>query len=392
MRILLSTLGTAGDIIPFARMASVLLDRGHEVTVHCPERYAGWFPPRANIVFSGGEIPCALRKKIFEQALCETTAIAQKFHFSRWFYGLGDSDDRAQDYYDRALQTFATHDLALINVLDHIGQITAEHIGLPWVSYMSRPPPDPAVADLQNTDIDTAVSALLSRISNSTCFVRTFRALSPLLTLVACSPNVIPLHPDSSVKLTGAWLNPQNSRPLPLEMEAFLSKGPTLFSTFGNLPDINGRTKAIIKAIQMSGWQAIVQVIASASLPASGHEGIFITHQRLPFDTLFSRVNAVVHHGGSGTTHEILRAGLPSFAIPHMGDQPFWGFILQYNELGPPPIQHTEIEVNKLAEQMAALKQKHYIQNAKALGPAIAGEDGLTHAADLLESVLQKTT
>ena len=185
MRILLSTLGTTGDIIPFARMASVLLERGHEVTVHCSERYAGWFPPRANIVFSGGEIPCALRKKIFEQALCETTTIAQKFHFSRWFYGLGDTDERAREYYNRALQTFPPHDLALINVLDHIGQITAEHIGLPWVSYISRPPSDPVVADPYNVDIDMAVSALLSRISNRTCFVRTFRTLSPLLTLVA---------------------------------------------------------------------------------------------------------------------------------------------------------------------------------------------------------------
>jgi UDP:flavonoid glycosyltransferase YjiC (YdhE family) len=384
MRILLSTLGTAGDIIPFARMARVLLERGHKVTVHCSERYGGWFPPGANVVFSGGDISCALQKEIFDQALRQSTPSDQKFHFARWFYGLGDSDERAREYYNGACQTFQSHDLALINVLDHIGQIAAESIGLPWASYVSRPPPDPVVADPQNSDIDTAVSALLSRISNSTCFVRTFRALSPLLTLVACSPRVIPLHPDSSVKLTGAWLNPLRTRVLPLELEAFLSKGPTLFTTFGTLPDINGRTKAIIKAAQMSGWQAIVQVNAPASLPVSVHEGIFITHQRLPFDTLFSRINAVVHHGGSGTTHEILRAGLPSFAIPHMGDQPFWGTILQYNELGPSPVQYTEIEVNKLAEQMTALKQKHYIQNAKALAPAIAAEDGLTHAADLL--------
>ncbi len=140
MRILLSTLGTIGDIIPFARMARMLLARGHRVTVHCPKQFGEWFPSEVDIVFSGGELPGTRREEFFDQALRETTPIAQKVHFARWFYGLGESDERARAYYVRACQVFKSHDLALINVLDHIGQIAAEHIDLPWVSYVSHPP------------------------------------------------------------------------------------------------------------------------------------------------------------------------------------------------------------------------------------------------------------
>lgn len=50
--------------------------------------------------------------------------------------------------------------------------------------------------------------------------------------------------------------------------------------------------------------------------------------QTAPFDRLFPRVDAVVHHGGIGTLNSRLRAGVPSLSCPviyPMGDQHFWG-------------------------------------------------------------------
>ena len=44
----------------------------------------------------------------------------------------------------------------------------------------------------------------------------------------------------------------------------------------------------------------------------------------VPFERLFPRVNATVHHGGSGTTHSALRCGVPQAIIPHIADQFFW--------------------------------------------------------------------
>jgi vancomycin aglycone glucosyltransferase len=39
---------------------------------------------------------------------------------------------------------------------------------------------------------------------------------------------------------------------------------------------------------------------------------------------LFSRVAAVVHHGGAGTTTTATRAGAPQVVIPQGADQPYW--------------------------------------------------------------------
>ncbi|MDB4587743.1 hypothetical protein N9098_01260 [bacterium] len=36
------------------------------------------------------------------------------------------------------------------------------------------------------------------------------------------------------------------------------------------------------------------------------------------------RIQAAVHHGGSGTTHSALRCGIPQAIIPHIADQFFW--------------------------------------------------------------------
>jgi UDP:flavonoid glycosyltransferase YjiC (YdhE family) len=73
-----------------------------------------------------------------------------------------------------------------------------------------------------------------------------------------------------------------------------------------------------------------------------------------------------------------------------MGDQFYWAAILQQNGLGPAPVRYTDIEVDTLAEQMVALSQILYANNAEALAPVITAEDGVTVAADLLESLLRE--
>lgn len=389
MKILLSTLGTAGDIVPFVRLSKRLLARGHRVTVHCPDPFGSWFPSAARATPSAGGISIPEQELIFELALHERDPIAQKFHFARWFYGLGEGEERARAYHDRAREVFKEHDLALINSLDHIGQVVAEHAGMPWACYSSRPPPDPAVADPPNAGIDAELSRLLSRVSGRPCVARTFRSMSPLLTLAACSPAIAPTGLPT-VRVTGAWLEPSRPRALPAQLEAFLSSGPALFTTFGTMPDVNERTRKLIVAAQQCGWRTIVQVLDSKPLPPALPESILVTRERLPFDVLLPRVRAVVHHGGAGTTHEILRAGRPSLVIPYMGDQFYWAAILERRGLGPQSISSADLVPAALADRMTKLRQQEYAQRAAALAPEIAAQNGLSVAVELLETVSQE--
>jgi sterol 3beta-glucosyltransferase len=54
-----------------------------------------------------------------------------------------------------------------------------------------------------------------------------------------------------------------------------------------------------------------------------------------PHDWLFPRTAAVIHHGGSGTSHSAARAGVPSIVIPFAGDQFFWAERLRVAGVAP---------------------------------------------------------
>jgi len=54
-------------------------------------------------------------------------------------------------------------------------------------------------------------------------------------------------------------------------------------------------------------------------------EGIYWAKGYIPYDWLFKRSTAVIHHGGAGTTGKALRAGIPNIILPFTSDQPFWG-------------------------------------------------------------------
>jgi UDP:flavonoid glycosyltransferase YjiC (YdhE family) len=54
-----------------------------------------------------------------------------------------------------------------------------------------------------------------------------------------------------------------------------------------------------------------------------------------PHDWLLPRCGAVIHHGGSGTSHSAARSGVPSIAVPFAGDQFFWAERLRQAGIAP---------------------------------------------------------
>src|SRR5262249_17875353 len=112
VRVLLSTFGTAGDIIPFARLADALGARGHSVTAHSWAHYAGWFSPAARFVPAAGGIGEEDLDRNLDWSLRAPSFVDQVRRFARLFYGLGDGAARARAYFERARDAFAGHDIA----------------------------------------------------------------------------------------------------------------------------------------------------------------------------------------------------------------------------------------------------------------------------------------
>lgn len=61
----------------------------------------------------------------------------------------------------------------------------------------------------------------------------------------------------------------------------------------------------------------------------------FLFVNNIPYKWIFKRVYAVIHHGGSGTTHAALKYGCPSLILPHIIDQYAWNNLIYKLGLGP---------------------------------------------------------
>ena len=109
----------------------------------------------------------------------------------------------------------------------------------------------------------------------------------------------------------------------------------------------------------------------------------------VPFDWLFPRMAAVVHHGGAGTTSMGLRAGVPAVVTPFMGDQPFWGRRVHELGAGPQPIPRRHLTAERLAQAIhAAVSDESMADTAARLGERIRGENGVATAISIIERSL----
>ena len=111
----------------------------------------------------------------------------------------------------------------------------------------------------------------------------------------------------------------------------------------------------------------------------------------MPCPWLFPRMAAVVHHGGVGTTHTGLRAGVPNVVVPFFGDQPFWGDRVFALGAGPRPILQVDLTAENLAEAIRLATNDEVIRaRAVDVGRRIQAEKGVEKAVELVNRYLAR--
>lgn len=109
-----------------------------------------------------------------------------------------------------------------------------------------------------------------------------------------------------------------------------------------------------------------------------------------PFDSLFPKVDAVVHHGGIGTLAACLRAGVPSLSCPviyPMGDQYFWGNHAYKIGCAVKPIPLKKLTVKALSDSITEMLTDETIRkNCDIISKKLALENGAKRAAEIVES------
>jgi len=108
-----------------------------------------------------------------------------------------------------------------------------------------------------------------------------------------------------------------------------------------------------------------------------------------PLSSIASRSLAAIHHGGVGTTVELLGAGLPQLVVPRAFDQPQTAIRMQ--RLGVArTLPWGRASTERLARELAALLgDRAYREAAVAVQDRLAGEDGLRNSIAVVDSILR---
>lgn len=339
MRVLLSTYGSRGDVEPLVALAVRLRELGAEVRVCAPpdesfvDRLAGVGVPLVPVGPSArGLTKLAPPPSSIPQRAAEL--IATQF----------EAVTAAAQGCDVLLATgmFPTAAGAL-SVAEKLGirsvYAAFQKISLPSphhrpLAYPGRPFPPEVTDNRVLWDLDSqSVNALFGEALNTN---RVANGLAPVDSVrdylvgdqpwLATDPVLDPWleTPDLDVVQTGAWFLP-DVRPLPAELVAFLDAGAApVYVGFGSMPMHSSEDlPRVVEAVRAQGRRALVSRGWADLTLIDDADDCFVVGEA-NHQALFSRVAAVVHHGGAGTTTTATRAGVAQVVVPQLADQPYW--------------------------------------------------------------------
>lgn len=213
----------------------------------------------------------------------------------------------------------------------------------------------------------------------------------PVRHAVPVSPALLPPPPDwpATTRMTGQWHEPAGSgAATDPELDTFLDRGDVLYAGFGSMAASGAarRGAAVVGAARATGRPVLVVTgWGGLEVPEHLRGDDVLVRPAVPHADVLPRCSAAVHHGGAGTVHAVLRAGLPSVVVPFLADQPFWGRHLHRRGLAAPPVPYRRLTSDRLADRLAALPDPGV---ARAVGAAVRAEDGCAAMIGLLEEVV----
>ncbi|MDQ5822900.1 MAG: glycosyltransferase [Chloroflexota bacterium] len=217
---------------------------------------------------------------------------------------------------------------------------------------------------------------------------------SPYPVLYGFSEGLLPRPRDwhARAHVTGFWFLPSLGgwRP-PARLSEFLAAGPP--PVYVSLANINSDDppqllKLVLEALARVGRRGVLLLDSGTMVGQDLPDWVYPLDEA-PHDWLFPRMAAIMHHGGIGTIAAALRAGVPSFGVPNVYDQPFWSRRLGKVGAGPTPIPPERLTVERLATAFAVATGDAAVRSRAAqLGERIRAEKGVETAVRVVHSYL----
>jgi MGT family glycosyltransferase len=169
-----------------------------------------------------------------------------------------------------------------------------------------------------------------------------------------------------------------------------LTGEPLIYASMGTLQNGSEQVfRTIVEGVSAPGRQLVLSIgshLEPHQIGAVPSNTIIVAHA--PQIEILKRAALCVTHAGLNTVLESLAQGVPMVAVPVTNDQPGVaariahhraGVAVPLKELAPDPLRAAVHDV---------LSDPSYRDNARRLQRAIAKADGLTRAADIVESAL----
>jgi vancomycin aglycone glucosyltransferase len=350
MRVLLSTIGSRGDVQPLVALALALRALGGDAQLCAPPDFRDWIDSLGIPV-----TPIGPEVKATASNSPSVPARPSPEHLRQMMDGTV-----ATQFATIAAAARGCDIIVGATALQIAARSIAEKMGIPYVfaaycpavlpSPHHAPPPltargqtsAPATADTRELwardaeRFNESFAAALNAHRASAGLPPVDDVRSHIFTdrpWLAADPTLAPWpdRADPGVFQTGAWILP-DERPLSPELETFLEGGePPVYFGFGSVRAPQDLSQVMIDAARALRRRAIVSR-GWADLSLVDNEPDCLAIGEVNQQALFKRVAAVVHHGGAGTTTNAARAGAPQVVIPQVYDQHYWA--QRVHELG----------------------------------------------------------
>jgi UDP:flavonoid glycosyltransferase YjiC (YdhE family)/glycosyltransferase involved in cell wall biosynthesis len=391
VNVLLTTVGTAGDVVPFLHIGRALKARGHDVTLctHChyedQSRRCGLdfvaldtgeeferFVQDGPLLNTGTGIPVFLRRHI----LPRTVAVYETI--------------RARHRPDSVLVTRSAPGIA--------ARLAAEKLGIPLIAVLMTPNhiiAMPIVEEILAFILDADVNEIRAQIGLPP--IRDWRVwwCSADLCLGLWPDWFSEPEPDWPVDVTLAgflWREETVTDDVPEQVQQLSNSDLAPILIAGGTGILAGTEcfRVAVEACQLLGRPGIVvarhQELLPSPLPANVRWFKYVPS----LSALMTHAGAIIHHGGMGTLSQALAAGIPQLALAAGGDRPDNATRVQrlgVAEFLPPMRWQPEL----VAESLHRLINSSEVQQrCRELAQRLSNADAAARVCDLIEALVSK--
>jgi UDP:flavonoid glycosyltransferase YjiC (YdhE family) len=131
-----------------------------------------------------------------------------------------------------------------------------------------------------------------------------------------------------------------------------------LFITFGSMPnpEPKQKTKIILEILERNKIPAIINTASGGLVkPDKFNSELICFVPQISYDWIFPKMYAVIQHGGAGTTHLAIKYGCATMIIPHFMDQFVWDKITFDMGVGPKGVKISRITNKNLEPKVLEL-------------------------------------